>query len=118
MRIAKENVRLNKLRGIAVHRLDVLDWKPSRTWPVIAANLYSTILIQIAPKLSRSLAAGGTLIFSGVMRQQEPEVRAAFAKAGLGMTEVKRQGKWIAGLAHKVKKAGAKPRSGSAPQPR
>jgi ribosomal protein L11 methyltransferase len=104
VRIAKENVRLNKLRGVAVNRMDVLEWKPDRTWPVIAANLYSTILIQIAPKLARALAPGGTLVFSGVMRQQESEVRDVFAKAGLCIGEVKRQGKWVAGLATGRKK--------------
>jgi len=101
IRIAKENVALNKLSHVAVKRLDVLDWKPTRTWPLVAANLYSTILVQIAGKLARALARGGTLIFSGVMRSQEKEVVEAFRKAGLRVTTVKRQGKWIAGLARR-----------------
>lgn len=99
VRTAKENVRLNKLTGITVKRLDVFTWKPARTWPLITANLYSTILIDIAPKLARALAPGGTLVFSGVMRSQEREVTAAFRKAGLHVGDVKRQGKWIAGCA-------------------
>ncbi|MEQ1862106.1 MAG: 50S ribosomal protein L11 methyltransferase [Chthoniobacteraceae bacterium] len=101
VRTAKQNVRLNKLRGVAVRKMDVFDWKPARTWPAITANLYSTILIQIAPKLARALAPGGTLIFSGVMRDQEREVVAAFRKAGLRIGDIKRQGKWIAGTAHR-----------------
>lgn len=99
VRTAKENVRLNELTGITVKRLDVFTWKPALTWPLITANLYSTILIDIAPKLARALAPGGTLVFSGVMRSQEREVVAAFRKAGLHVGDVKRQGKWIAGLA-------------------
>lgn len=99
VRTTKENVRLNQLAGVAVKKLDVFKWRPSRTWPLIAANLYSTILIEIAPKLARALAPDGTLVFSGVMREQEGEVVAAFRGAGLCVAEVKRQGKWIAGLA-------------------
>lgn len=101
VRIANENVALNKLSHVAVKRLDVLAWKPTRTWPLVAANLYSTILVQIAGKLSRALAPKGTLIFSGVMRSQEKEVVDAFRQAGLHVHTVKRQGKWIAGLAHR-----------------
>jgi len=99
VRTAKDNMRLNGLTGIAVKRLDVFEWEPPRRWPLVAANLYSTILIEIAPKLARALAPGGALIFSGVMREQEREVAGAFRKAGLRMGAVKRQGKWIAGTA-------------------
>jgi ribosomal protein L11 methyltransferase len=101
VRIAKENVKLNGLSGIVVKRLDVLAWQPARTWSLVAANLYSTILVQITDELVRAIAPGGTLIFSGVMRSQESEVLTAFRKAGLRVSEVKRQGKWIAGLAHR-----------------
>lgn len=101
VRIAKENVKLNGLSGVAVKRLDVLNWEPARTWQLVAANLYSTILVQIAGKLASALAPGGTLIFSGVMRNQETEVVTAFRKAGLRVGEVKRQGKWVAGLARR-----------------
>jgi len=103
VRTAKENVKLNELRGVTVKKLDVFAWEPPRTWPVVAANLYSTILMEIAPKLVRALEPGGTLIFSGVMRDQEKEVTATFKKAGLRVGTVKRQGKWIAALATKAK---------------
>jgi ribosomal protein L11 methyltransferase len=99
VRIAKENVELNGLRGITVRKLDVLQWQPKQRWHVITANLYSTILVQIAAKLTKALASGGTLVFSGVMRGQEREVVAAFREAGLRVGEIKRQGKWIAGIA-------------------
>ena len=35
VRIAKENVALNQLTGVVVKRLDVLVWKPTRTWPLV-----------------------------------------------------------------------------------
>jgi ribosomal protein L11 methyltransferase len=119
VRIAKDNVRVNRLRGITVKRLDVLDWNPSRTWPLITANLYSTILVQIAGKLARALAPGGTLIFSGVMRDQEREVAEAFRKAGLRVGKVKRQGKWVAGTASSfgVPRSGRPAKAGNTNKP-
>jgi ribosomal protein L11 methyltransferase len=100
VRIARENARVNKLR-ITVRPLDVFTWEPEQTWALVAANLYSTILVGIAAKLARAMTADGVLIFSGVMRDQEREVTAAFRKAGLRIGGLKRQGKWIAGIARK-----------------
>jgi ribosomal protein L11 methyltransferase len=102
VRIARENARTNALR-ITVQKLDVLAWEPEQTWELITANLYSTILIGIAPKLARALASDGTLIFSGVLRTQEREVAAAFRQAGLRMGPSKRQGKWVAGIAKRAR---------------
>jgi ribosomal protein L11 methyltransferase len=97
VRITRENSEANGLRGVTVRKLDVLTWEPQAKFDLVAANLYSTILVAIAPKLARSIAPGGMLIFSGVMRDQEAEVSTAFKKAGLKVTETKRQGKWVAG---------------------
>ena len=99
VRITRENCAANRLRGVSARRLDVLAWKPRERFDLVCANLYSTILIRIAAKLARSLASDGTLIFSGVMRDQEAEVTQAFTRCGLKIAGVKRQGKWIAGTA-------------------
>jgi ribosomal protein L11 methyltransferase len=100
VRTTRANAKLNHLTGVRVLRLDVLKWTPQRTWPVVAANLYSTILVQIAAKLRRALAPGGVLVFSGVLRAQEEEVARALCHAGLTVSRTTRRGKWIAGCAH------------------
>jgi len=99
VRATRENIRANGLRDVAVRKLNVLEWEPNSKFDLVSANLYSTILVAIAPKLTRSLAPNGRLIFSGVMRDQEAEVASAFKKARLKVTETKRQGKWVAGTA-------------------
>jgi ribosomal protein L11 methyltransferase len=98
IRSTRENLALNGLNGVTVKRLDVFKWEPERTWDVVTANLYSTILIQIAPKLAKALASGGSLIISGVMREQEAGVLDALAKQRLKPIKITRQGKWIAAL--------------------
>ena len=99
VRVAKENVRLNGLRGVVVKRLDVRDWKPPRTWDVVVANIYSGILVEVAPTIAASVAPGGRLVFSGILREQEAEVLAAFRKAGLRIDRIVRKTKWVTGLA-------------------
>ena len=101
VRTAKENVRLNGVTGVRVQRLDVTVWQPARTWPVVAANLFSGLLVEVAPKIAAAVAPGGRLIFSGVLRVQEAEVVAAFQGAGLRIDRVVRKGKWVSGRATK-----------------
>ena len=99
VRTAKENVKLNGLTGVVVRKLDVRAWQPARTWPVVAANLFSGLLVEVAPKIAAAVAPGGRLVFSGVLRVQEAEVVAAWQRAGLRIGRVVRKGKWVTGLA-------------------
>ncbi len=99
VRTAKENVRTNAVKGVRVRRMDVRQWQPERTWEVVTANLFSGLLIEVAPKIAAAVAPGGALIFSGVLREQETEVAAAFQGCGLEIVRIVRKGKWIAGLA-------------------
>jgi ribosomal protein L11 methyltransferase len=99
VRIAKENAAANGLRGVRVRRLDVLRWTPERTWPVITANLFSSLLIAIAPSLAKALAADGRLIFSGILREQEEDVTPALERVGLRIHRTVRKGKWVSGIA-------------------
>ena len=99
VRVAKENTKANNINALTVRKMDVRSWEPDRTWPVVAANLFSGILVEIAAKLAAAVAPGGRLIFSGVLREQEEEVLKAFRKQKLRIVKVVRKGKWIAGLA-------------------
>ena len=98
VRTAKENVKLNHLRGVVVKKADVREWTPTRTWEVVAANLFSGLLVEVAPKIVAAVAPGGRLVFSGILRVQEAEVLAAFRKAGLRIDRTVRKGKWVSGL--------------------
>lgn len=99
VRTAKENVRLNHLPGVVVKKTDVRTWAPTRTWDVVAANLFSDLLQEVAPKIAAATAPGGRLVFSGILRTQEKEVVSAFRRAGLRIDRVVRKGKWVSGLA-------------------
>ncbi len=101
VRIAKENARVNGVGDLVIRRLDLLAWQPERTWDVVAANIYSGILVRIAPKLAASSARGGHLIFSGILREQEPEAIAALEQQKFRIARIERKGKWVSGLAWK-----------------
>ncbi len=99
VRTTKENARLNGITGVVVKKSDVRQWQPPRTWPVVAANLFSGLLIEAAPTIAAALAPGGRLIFSGILRDQEFAVIAALKSSGLRVERIIRRGKWVSGRA-------------------
>jgi len=96
---AKRNARRNRIRNIEFINGDVLKQKLGGSFDIIAANLFSEILIETLPAWSRQLAPGGRLIFSGILRSQERAMRRALKQNALEVSEVRRRGKWIAILA-------------------
>ena len=94
VRIARENALANNMH-ITVKSADVTRWMPPRSWRIVTANLYSEVLIGAAKTIARATAPGGTLIFSGVLRQQEKECVRAFDSCAFTLEKVVRKGKWV-----------------------
>lgn len=98
VRTAKENLARNPGCRIRVKRADIHDWEPTRTYDIVMANLFSELLIQSAGKLTSALADDGTMILSGVLRAQLPEVRDALEARSLTMNRIVYLGKWTAAV--------------------
>ncbi len=96
VRTARENARLNGVRGVKFAVADVHEWKPAQRWDVITANLFSIVLVQVMPKLRRALAADGDLIVSGLLADQADEVRTVARSAGFELVEMRSRGRWRA----------------------
>lgn len=101
VRTAKENVTRNNAGPIPMRKTDVLAWTPPRTWDIVAANLFSQVLIKAADTIAAAVRPGGTLILSGILLIQEEEVVAAFKKRGFKFQQTIRKGKWVSLLAGK-----------------
>jgi ribosomal protein L11 methyltransferase len=93
--IAKANARMNKINNVDFRQGDLRKWKPNGRTDIIAANLYSELLIEILPNLKRS----NWLILSGVLRTQKDKLLRVLRRNNIQMVTVKRRGKWIAVLA-------------------
>ncbi len=63
-------------------------------YDLIFANILARPLIALAGDLTRSLAPGGTVILSGLTRDQEQSVRAAYRNRGLVPSSPLRLGNW------------------------
>ena len=100
IRTAKANARANRVRLARCENTNVTAWQPAHRFEVITANLFSDILVAAAGTIAKALSPGGALIFSGVLREQFGEVRAAFHRSGLRVESFNPRGKWVAGLCH------------------
>ena len=102
VRTAKQNARLNGLSGkLRIWRQDVLKFQPESIYDVVAANLYSVLLRQALPRLVKAARKDGFLIFSGILRDQEAEVKEWLREERLELKESRRRGKWTTLLARK-----------------
>ena len=70
---------------------------------LVLANLVAGILVELAAPLARSVrpgdgtpGSGGRLLASGIFIDREPEVRRAFAAAGLRVVDRQQETDWVA----------------------
>ncbi|QGZ95932.1 50S ribosomal protein L11 methyltransferase [Terricaulis silvestris] len=77
---AKQNKVANRMRVIAG---DGARYIAGKQFDLVFANILMRPLIRLAPKLTRVVEPGGTLILSGLLRTQAPLVREAYANRGL-----------------------------------
>jgi ribosomal protein L11 methyltransferase len=72
----RENAAANGVAG----RLAVVDanaYRPARH-DIVIANILARPLVELAPRLRASAAAGATLVLAGLLRAQAAQVRAAY----------------------------------------
>jgi ribosomal protein L11 methyltransferase len=63
---------------------------------LVLANLIASLLVLLAGPLRAELAPGGRILASGIFRDREGDVRAAFEAAGLTVTRRWAEEDWIA----------------------
>jgi ribosomal protein L11 methyltransferase len=65
-------------------------------YDLILANILAEPLTRLAPEIARSLARGGTLVLSGLLRWQENLVLSFYRPHGLILRHIRRDGAWSA----------------------
>ena len=60
------------------------------------ANLIASLLVELARLLRDEMASGGRIIASGIFRDREGDVRAAFESAGLVLGRRWAEEDWVA----------------------
>lgn len=96
-RATRENSALNGVSGQVEFRLGSLDKAAGEKFPVVVANILARVILMLLDQgLTASLAPGGVLLLSGILAEQEQNVRAGLDRAGLTVLEQRQSGDWIA----------------------
>lgn len=96
VRTARQNETLNfSTPLIRWQCADVKKLRSPARHDLVLANLFSGILGEAAPQIAGSVAIGGQLWLSGILRTQEQEVTAAYRAQKLTLTRALHRGKWV-----------------------
>ncbi len=68
----------------------------SGKFQLVVANILSSVLLPMAPNLTRKVAPHGTLILSGLLARELPAVTTAYARHGLQPVEQVTENGWAA----------------------
>lgn len=103
IKVARRNVRRNGVSLVKMTEADVLVWKPEQRWPVVVANMFSTILQQAFPTIVKSMQKNADIVVSGILYDQWDETRAVAEKYGLAFTKITRKGKWMSARGTRIR---------------
>lgn len=98
--ISQLNAKRNEVEDINFFEADVFEWKNRKRYDLVAANLFSTVLIEALPLMTKWIKKDGFLILSGILYEQWTEVQETAAKCGFKLIEHKKIGKWVTAHFH------------------
>lgn len=107
--IARENAALNGFDSSrfsaqtanVIDDTDAMHRLSEGGYDIVCANIVAGVLVRLAPILPNFLRKDGLLVCSGILREREAEVRAAFEAAGLCILEAPHTELWCALLARR-----------------
>ena len=92
---AQETVSLNGLANVVeVGRGGIESAVPP--YDVVAANIFPSVLIELAPDLAAAVRGGGVLVASGSVAARAGAAAAAVCAAGFGLEGRRSRGGWVA----------------------
>lgn len=93
--VAALNIERNQITGIEIFEADVFKWKNSQRFQVVAANLFSTVLVEALPLMTKWIESRGRLILSGILAEQWEEVLSKAKECRFQLVSDKKIGKWV-----------------------
>ncbi len=99
VRTAKENARLNNVRGIHWSQQDLLKFSAEFQSNVVTANIFSELFQSSWSRIRPAILPGGFFILSGILRFQADGCRRSITGSGLHILKEIRLGKWVTFLA-------------------
>lgn len=97
---ALENAAVNNSVSINIYQADKVP--EAGSYDIILANINLNVILASLPAISKVLAAGGSLLLSGFLLDDQEVMEKALAEQGLGVKQQYRRGDWLCILANKA----------------
>jgi ribosomal protein L11 methyltransferase len=89
---ARENTAANHCTRISVIKTDTI---PPTPFDIILANINKHVILQQLPAIGQHLKEGGVILLSGLLQEDEQDIREAAALNNLPISERMTKGNWI-----------------------
>ena len=93
--VAVENAEINGVADEVELEVNKLASFDGAGFDLIVANLTADVIIPLSADFRRALAPAGLLVASGILREQEGEVREALFALGFSVIETRPDGEWV-----------------------
>jgi ribosomal protein L11 methyltransferase len=93
--VARENTEINGVADDLEIEVNKLASYQGQDFDVVLANLTADVLIPLAPEFPQVIKPQGTLIVSGILREQGDDVQAALSNERFALLEAKPDGEWV-----------------------
>ncbi|HSC18916.1 MAG TPA: 50S ribosomal protein L11 methyltransferase [Rhizomicrobium sp.] len=103
---AQANGETNLVQAVVADGLASPALAARAPYDLIVANILAEPLTRLAPEISRSLAGGGVLVLSGLLRWQENLVLSFYRSQRLKLRHMRRDGPWSALVLERPERAG------------
>jgi len=98
--VARGNARINEsapfIRAVTADGLDHPNLRDAAPFDLILANILARPLARLAPGIAHALAPGGSVVLSGLLRDQEQMVLSYYRALSLVLRQALRDGPWSA----------------------
>jgi len=91
-----ENIKTNKVENIVQVKLGDINSITETNFDLILANINKNILIDIADDIFRKISDSGDLILSGLLVQDEEDIKSVYTNKGFRFIQTKQLNEWIA----------------------
>jgi len=89
-----ENAQLNNCNRINSFQGEIIDLNNNQ-YDVILANINRKVLLNTASLQYNLLKPGGSLLLSGILKEDESIIRRAYESCGFIFSEIKSRGNWL-----------------------
>lgn len=93
--VARENAEINGVAEELELEVNHLASYHGQEFDVVLANLTADVIVPLAAEFPQVMKPGGTLIVSGILREQGNEVKRALGDEGFEVVEEKPDGEWV-----------------------